>query len=382
MGHPAAAAMQGDDGDAGGGRFGFGDWSDREFRDRFVSIISEEGRKNNTYKFAWARFLLDHACDPCMMPRMYGSIWDRTVAKAAGTTAGGDGGRDSVTYAEIALYFFAYYWPLACKARLEQGPANQKPRVVQAIEEEFGGGAYPQSVCQIISEEPERVERCLKRIAKVGFGQVVYRFQKVDGRLDPMFYQYAAGPADKEGNRRIDLRGGILVNDRAARFFRENYGALDRAVSLEWLLATDSLNPGAPDLAGRFARAYGSCGGACRFLPGLEAAGRLCFYCGASPGPDERMCVDHFLPDDYVGGTERWNLVLACRKCGREKARKLPPPGCIGKLARRNARKGARAGAAAPPGRAARIERDLVRQYDDAKRRGYPVAASLPPACP
>lgn len=370
------------EGGGGGGRFGFGEWTDGELRDRFVSIIGEGGRKNNTYKFAWARFLLDHSCDPCMMPRMYGRIWDRAAARApGGGGAAAACGGSTVTYAEIAMYFFAYYWPLACNAGLRQGPASQKPKAVRAIEEVFGGGARPQSACQIIGEKPEKVERCLGRIAKVGFGQVVYRFQKVDGRLDPMFYQYAAGPADKEGNRRIDLRGGILVNDRAARFLRENYGALDRAVALEWLLATDSLNPGAPDLAGRFARAYGGCGGgACRHLPDLEAAGRLCFYCGARPGPDERMCVDHFLPGDYVGGTERWNLVLACRDCGREKARKLPPPECIDKLARRNAGKGAGAAAVAPPGRAARLGRELGRRYEDARRRGYPVAASLPVA--
>ena len=68
------------------------------------------------------------------------------------------------------------------------------------------------------------------------------------------------------------------------------------------------------------------------------------------PRPGRGMCVDHFLPDDCVGGTDPWNLVLARRDCGREKARKLSPPECIGKLARRNAGKGAgAAGAAAAP---------------------------------
>lgn len=96
------------------------------------------------------------------------------------------------------------------------------------------------------------------------------------------------------------------------------------------------------------------------------------------------MCVDHFLPDDCVGGTDPWNLVLARRDCGREKARKLSPPECIGKLARRNAGKGAGAAgaAAAPPGRAARPGREPGRRYEDARRRGHPVAASLSVASP
>ena len=69
-------------GSGGSGRFGFDDWSDREFRDWFTAIIGEGGRKNNTYKFAMARLLLDLCCDPCMMLRTYGRLGDRAGAGA------------------------------------------------------------------------------------------------------------------------------------------------------------------------------------------------------------------------------------------------------------------------------------------------------------
>lgn len=393
LGRPVAPAMPGEQG--GLGRFGFVDWSDGEFRARFVAIIGKGGKKNNTYKFAMARFLLDLCCDPCMMLRAYGRQGDEDVPGTADTADG-----IQVEYAEIARYFFAYYWPLACNAGLRQGPA--KPKVVTAIEREFGEKKYEQSACQIIRDEPEKVGRCLKEIARVMPLQVGYRLQKVCGDEIPMFYQYAAGPADNSGNRRIDPKGGILVNPNAVRFFRENYGALNKAVALEWLRATATLNPGAPDLAGRFLKAYdwcenaceflrsesggtrgrqgdyGGCENACEFLPGLEAAGRHCFYCGARPSPDERMCIDHFLPADYVGRTEEWNLVLACQGCGRKKACMLAPPEYVDMLARRNARRreaGARE--AVPLGKMTSIERGLGRHYSIAKRRGYPVAESL-----
>ena len=363
--------------------FGFGEWSDGELRDRFVSIMGE-GQKNNTYKFAWARFLLDHACDPHAMPRMYGRIWDRIAAKPAGASGGsgrGRGGGDRVTYAEIALYFFAYYWPLVRWTRLRQGPDGQKPKAAREIEREFGDGERRRPLCQIICEEPERVECCLRKIARVGFKDVVHRFQWVCGKEARMFYQYAAGPGDKSGNRRIDPGGGILVNGRAARFLRDNYAALSRAVALEWLLATASFSPGAPDLAGRFAGAYGECESACRFLLGLENEGRTCFYCGARPGRDERMCVDHFLPAGYVGGIEPWNLVLACQECRREKDGMLPPRECIGKLEHRNAKRREDEAPAVPLCRTTRLERELGRHYEIAKSRGYPVAESLQNAC-
>ena len=354
-------------------RFGFDDWSDDEFHAWFAAIIGKAGIKNNTYKFAMARFLLDLCCDPCRMLRIYGRPGD---GDAPGTvdTAGGI----KVEYAEIARYFFAYYWPLACNAGLRQGPANQKPKVVSAIEREFGIKKHGQPACQIIREEPEKAERCIKEIARVMPLQVVHRFQKVCGREIRMFYQYAAGPGDKSGNRRIDPRGGILVNPNAARFFRKNCGPLSSAVALKWLQTTAALNPDAPDLVDRFFKAYDGYESACEFLPGLEAAGRTCFYCGACPSPDERMCIDHFLPADYVGRTEEWNLVLACQGCGRKKACMLAPPEYVDMLARRNAkRREAGAREAVPLGKMTSLERRLERHYSIAKRRGYPVAESL-----
>ena len=183
-------------------QFGFDEWADGEFRDWFTAIISE-GRWNNTYKFAIARFLLDLCCDPCMMLRMYGRPADE---EAPGVVDTADGIK--VRYAEIARYFFAYYWPLACNAGLRQGPAKQQPKVMTAIEREFGKKEYGQSVCQMIRDEPEAVGRCIKAIAKVMPKQVIYRFQKVGGREICMFYQYAAELDDKSGNRKVDLKGG------------------------------------------------------------------------------------------------------------------------------------------------------------------------------
>ena len=362
---------------SGAGQFDFGDWSDRELYDRFVSIIGRRGKKNNTYKFAMARFLLDLCCDPSMILRMYGRVGEGAAPGAIDTADG-----IKVKYAEIARYYFAYYWPLACTARLRQGPNNETPDVVEAIEKEFGKRKYEQSARQIIRDEPEKVERCLKKIARVMPRQVIHRFQIVDGREIRMFYQYAAGPVRREGNRKIDLRGGILVNPSAAQFLRENYGALCRAVAFEWMQFTHSLNPGASDLAGRFFAAYDGCSeGVCDFLPGLETGGRTCFYCDARPDPGARMHVDHFLPAECVDGTREWNLVLACQECGPKKACMLPPYECIAKLRRRNAKR-REDGAAAPLGKMTAVERRLDRHYEIAKRRGRPVAESLPAACP
>lgn len=359
----------------GRGQFDFADWSDGDFRDAFTSIISRRGRKNNTYKFAWARFLLDRSHDPGGVPRMF----ERAGAPGGREIPADGAGR--VTYAEIARYFFVYYWPLVCKTRLRQGPASQPPRVTQAIEEEFDAGAYPQSVRQIIRRERASVDRCVEKISRVAFRQVVYRFQKIGGGEDRMFYQYAAGPADGSGNRRIDRGGGILVNPAAARFLRENYAVLSGALTVEWLRAIESHNFGSPNLVDRLSGDYGRRNQR-RFLPVLEALGASCFYCCDDLGPGRCTHVDHVLPFDYMGDTELWNLVLACQRCNCEKLCSLPPRRFIDKLMGRNADHAGNAAMAESLDRMARFERGVKWHYDNAKRHGYRVAKALPVARP
>ena len=355
------------------GRFGFAKWSDGDFRDAFTSIISRRGRKNNTYKFAWARFLLDHSHDPGRVLGMY----ERAGKAAEPTDAPAPAGR--VTYAEIARYFFVYYWPLVCKTRLRQGPASQPPQVTQAIEGEFDKGSYPQSVRQIIRSERPRVDRCVEKISRVAFKQVVYRFQKVGGREDCLFYQYGAGEPDRSGNRRIDRGGGILVNAEAARFLRDNYAVLNGALTVEWLRAIESYNFGSPNLVERLSGDYGRRNQR-KFLHVLEALGASCFYCGGELDPGRCTHVDHVLPFDYMGDTELWNLVLACQRCNCEKLCSLPPPRYIDKLMCRNADHASNDAMAESLDRMAQFERGIKWHYENAKRHGYRVVKALPAA--
>ena len=357
------------------GRFGFGAWSDADFRNAFTSIISRRGRKNNTYKFAWARFLLDHSHDPGRVLGMYGRAGRAADPDASAPAATGS----QVTYAEIARYFFVYYWPLVCKTRLRQGPVSQPPEVTQAIEGEFDKGAYPQSVRQIIRRERPRVDRCVEEISRVAFKQVVHRFQKVGGREDLLFYQYAAGPPDRSGNRRIDRRGGILVNPEAARFLRENYAVLRGALTVEWLRAIESYNFGSPNLVERLSGDYGKRNQR-KFLRVLEALGATCFYCGDELVRGRCTHIDHVLPFDYMGDTELWNLVLACQRCNCEKLCSLPPPRYIDKLMTRNADHAGDEAMAESLCRMARFERGIRWHYDNARRHGYRVVGALPAA--
>lgn len=178
-------------------QFCFGHRFDGDFCNTFTSIMSRKGGKNNTRKFVWIGFLLDHSHGLGRMARVY------EQAGATDGPAGATASNSRVTYAEIARHFFVCYWPPACKMRLHRTPVGQPSKVMHAIEE-FDARGYLRSILQIIHKNRARADRCVKEIPKVAFRQVVRRSQKVGGEEDHMFCQYAAGPPDREANRRID----------------------------------------------------------------------------------------------------------------------------------------------------------------------------------
>ena len=85
--------------------------NDEKLRRKFISILTK-GKKANTYKFALARFLLDHSHKP-----------------------------DSshiVSFQDIAKKFLKYYWHQECKYRIRQNYDPKKiPSIVQVIRDVF-----------------------------------------------------------------------------------------------------------------------------------------------------------------------------------------------------------------------------------------------------
>ena len=289
-------------------------------RSAFVSIMTQ-GAKNNTYKFALARFLLDH-CH-------------------------GTGPRTDIRYAEIAGGFFDYYWMQECKSRLRQGPSNQTPLVIQIIRDEFSDDYYPQTLDRIKRKEPAAVERCVGRITAKCFDDVVPRFEddaehylgmRRGGSPDRrVFYHYLAMEYDDSArNKRIDPGGGISLNPHAVEFLRDNYEPLFRTVVLEWIKFLEKRNFGIPRMAEKIGGRMLGPRDQSRFKRYLEPFADRCFYCNAGLEPGRCTHVDHVLPYDYVGDTDLWNLVLACQSCNCAKSGGLPPRRYIVKLKERN----------------------------------------------
>ena len=100
----------------------FQEVSDEEFNRVLMNIISLSS-KDNTYKFAFARFLLEYSLDH---------------------------NKTHVEFDAVAEYFLKYYWRQECKSKLKQAPQIEKqPEIIKIIQKEFEKPYYPQTFEEI-----------------------------------------------------------------------------------------------------------------------------------------------------------------------------------------------------------------------------------------
>lgn len=275
--------------------------SDAALHRAFMGIV-KKSPKNNTYKFALALFLLERA----------GSAEPGRTLKAE--------------YADVARHFFKYYWSHACKSKLRQGPARQTPLVIDIIKKEFREDAYPQSFASLRKTHGDAVDRCVDKIARECLHDVVPRFQWVGGSKRRLFFEYESKEYfDSARNERLYLRAGIRIKPDAAEFLKKYRAPLYNSVILEWVKFLEVRNFGTPNLAKKVEAGRAGRGNQRRAVQLLAPFVERCFYCGEQLAFDARTHVDHVLPFSYVGESEMWNLVLACRECNCSKLDRLPP---------------------------------------------------------
>ena len=136
---------------------------DVELRRKFITILSKQTSKSNTYKFALARFLLDHSHKP--------------------------DSSSTVSFRDIAEKFLKYYWHQECKYRIRQNyDPNNQPSVVQVIRDVFKENMVDGYIPAYFEDMPqEKIKNAEEEIRKRVFGsgkksQVVPRFQRLKGQ--------------------------------------------------------------------------------------------------------------------------------------------------------------------------------------------------------
>ena len=285
--------------------------SDAVLHRAFMAIVKSSS-KNNTYKFALALFLLERA----------------SSAEPGRTLEAG--------YGDVARHFFKYYWSHACKSKLLHGPASQLPRVIGIIREEFRQDAYPQSFARLQQTHREAVDRCVDKIARECLHDVVPRFQRAGGNRRLFFEYQSTKYHDSAGNERLHLRSKIRIKPDAADFLKRHRAYLYSSVILEWVKFLEVRNFGTPNLIRKVEAGRAGARSQRRFMLLLKPFVERCFYCGEQLAFDTYTHVDHVLPFSYVGNSEMWNMVLACRECNCAKLDRLPPRRYVKNLCEQN----------------------------------------------
>jgi hypothetical protein len=288
----------------------FEKFSDERFQQIFLHIISQS-RRDNTYKLAFARFLLEYA-------------ESETDTK--------------VHFKKIAKYFLKYYWPQICSSKLFQSSIDsqsidekRKPKIVQILNSEFPEPYYPYTFEQISKKQPKKIENTIKKIEKECFRVVTFAFQKIkegDSNSDvaPMFFDYeiTGEKPSRPDQVYVDFDYGVILNPYAIDFLKRFNGLLKKAVILEWAKFLEPLNIAYPQIIKSIESEFEP-----RNLQMerklLEKIQDRCFYCEKILEKDE-INVEHIIPYSYLKHNKMWNLTLACQPCNCKKLGSLPKP--------------------------------------------------------
>jgi len=271
----------------------------------FIHILTQ-GKKNNTYKFAFARFLLDFANSMEVKKLEQFERENKLV---------------DVTYDEIAKYFLEYYWHQEFHSMIRQNfQIDKKPLVIKILRDLFKQGQYiGHSFKKIKEKEPNTIIEAKKRIAKQCFAEVVPRFQNIaiGNKIEVRRTFYV--PYEKESK--------IKIKPKALLFFKQYYPLLKNSVILEWAKFLEKINKNLPKLISKIESEDVPRGSLKKYEKLLLKFFKNCFYCNLSLESidSKKIHVDHFIPRVYIREDEIWNLVLSCQECNCRKLGSLAP---------------------------------------------------------
>ena len=275
----------------------------------FNSILTK-GKKDNTYKFALARFLIDYSY------KLDSSYIKMKIENNL---------EETIEFSIIAKEFLKYYWHQICKYKIKQNfNLNKLPLIVQIIQNQFGTRYIPEP---FESMDKYKILNSEKEITKKCFSEVIPRFQNISEGINvstnKIFYDY-----DKIS---------IHLKPQALDFFKHNYFLLLKTIILEWAKFLEKINIGLPMLISKIEGYERQRSSLEKFKIILGKFFDKCFYCNNYLPMEKQMIhVDHFIPWSYIFEDELWNLVLCCRDCNLKKHSSLPSDIFITHLLNRN----------------------------------------------
>lgn len=321
----------------------------------YFNTILTKGKKDNTYKFALARSLIDYSYKTNI------SNLNRKVEKNES---------EVIEFQTLSKNFLRYYWHQILKYKIKQNFNSEKPPlIVKIIKDIFEKDYDPKDTYRDVEfHQKDNILHAENEIAKSCFREVIPRFQNITNGIhvqsNEIFYE--------------QRKNSILVKPKAILFFRENYILLYKAIILEWSKFLEKINRRLPMLISKIESdeiRRSSLEGPYKIL---RKHFDTCFYCENKLSSERRdVHVDHFIPWSYVFENEIWNLVLACEGCNNNKRDSLYP---IERIIERNTKHiNAIEGL---PESLSRLDpqlewqKEIHRQYQNCKEQGFAIRDS------
>ncbi len=281
---------------------------DFNLEEAFIHIISK-GKKDNTYKFALAKFLLD--------------ISKNTKDKQNIT----------ILYEDISEAFLKYYWVQECKYKLKQDfKQNSQPVVITIIQKYCGKEYISDSYDKYFKDKKSVKKEIIQEIEKKCLGDVIPRFQPKESNK---FYSHNHIKNARKFHISKDKDRSIVLNSDTIFFLKKSYELLHKALILEWAKFLEKTNF-TPKLISKIENLgenkRSSLGKYKKILLEIDTK---CFYCNCNL-LDNKIHIDHFIPWSYIYDDEIWNLVLSCSSCNLKKSDYLANEECLSKIKKRN----------------------------------------------
>jgi 5-methylcytosine-specific restriction endonuclease McrA len=304
-----------------------------QLEELFIHMISK-GKKDNTYKFALAKFLLDYSFK---------------IEKVEDT---------KIYYDEISEAFLKYYWFQECKHKIKQDfKQNSQPVVITVIQNYCGTDYIPISYENYFKKNIFKND-LTKEIEKKCLNDVIPRFQPDEHNH---FYIHNHEKSDKKYKIPSNENRFILLKKESILFLKRNRELLHKSLILEWAKFLEKTNF-TPRLIAKIEHLgetkRSSLSKYRKILLELDNS-KKCFYCNCDLD-DNDIHVDHFIPWSYVYDDELWNLVLSCTSCNLKKSDYLPNENSLIKIKNRNEKFNL-----------VQINKDISEYYHNCKKAGF-----------
>jgi 5-methylcytosine-specific restriction endonuclease McrA len=289
---------------------------DEKFREKFIHMVVH-GRNSSTYKFAFARFLVEYCNN--------------------------EEASQHVEFSTVGSYFLKFYWPQICKTKLKHSPKyiqkngiEKTVEIVSIIEKEFTESWYPKPFTYYEENDDLKIKNCIDEIVGENgcLNDVVWRFQKINNKEtnDCFKYKVKSGWSDPN-KKKTDLTFGINLDLDFMKFIKLNYFLLRSFVIFEWARFLERFNRNVPliipKLEGSEIKRNTTYANKAKLE--LEKFHKKCFYCTKDLISDNTH-LEHVIPFDYIADDNMWNYALACQKCNCKKLGSLPPEEFLDKL--------------------------------------------------